>query len=91
MTASLPGVKLAVNDIITMLRGKRGSKVSIGIMRRGVAEPISFTITRDKIPVNSIDATYMLDDTTGYIRLSRFAESSAEEMEKAVNHSGKKV
>ena len=78
------GVKLAVNDIITMLRGKRGSKVSIGIMRRGVAEPISFTITRDKIPVNSIDATYMLDDTTGYIRLSRFAESSAEEMEKAV-------
>ena len=78
------GVKLAVNDIITMLRGKRGSKVSIGIMRRGVAEPISFTITRDKIPVNSIDATYMHDDTTGYIRLSRFAESSAEEMEKAV-------
>ena len=78
------GVKLAVNDIITMLMGKRGSKVSIGIMRRGVAEPISFTITRDKIPVNSIDATYMLDDTTGYIRLSRFAESSAEEMEKAV-------
>ena len=78
------GVKLAVNDIITMLRGKRGSKVSIGIMRRGVAKPISFTITRDKIPVNSIDATYMLDDTTGYIRLSRFAESSAEEMEKAV-------
>ena len=78
------GVKLAVNDIITMLRGKRGSKVSIGIMRRGVAEPISFTITLDKIPVNSIDATYMLDDTTGYIRLSRFAESSAEEMEKAV-------
>ena len=78
------GVKLAVNDIITMLRGKRGSKVSIGIMRRGVAEPIYFTITRDKIPVNSIDATYMLDDTTGYIRLSRFAESSAEEMGKAV-------
>ena len=78
------GVKHTVNDIITMLRGKRGSKVSIGIMRRGVAEPISFTITRDKIPVNSIDATYMLDDTTGYIRLSRFAESSAEEMEKAV-------
>ena len=78
------GVKLAVNDIITMLRGKRGSKVSIGIMRGGVAEPISFAITRDKIPVNSIDATYMLDDTTGYIRLSRFAESSAEEMEKAV-------
>ena len=78
------GVKLAVNDIITMLRGKRGSKVSIGIMRRGVAKPISFTITRDKIPVNSIDATHMLDDTTGYIRLSRFAESSAEEMEKAV-------
>ena len=81
---SVDDSKLAVNDIITMLRGKRGSKVSIGIMRRGVAEPISFTITRDKIPVNSIDATYMLDDTTGYIRLSRFAESSAEEMEKAV-------
>lgn len=43
-----------------------------------------FDITRDKIPVNSIDACYMVDDSTGYIRLSRFAENSAKEMEKAV-------
>lgn len=78
------GVKRPINDIITMLRGKRGSKVSVGVVRRGVSEPITFKITRDKIPVNSIDATYMLDDSTGYIRLSRFAEKSAEEMEKAV-------
>ena len=78
------GVKRPINNIITMLRGKRGSKVSVGVVRRGVSEPITFKITRDKIPVNSIDATYMLDDSTGYIRLSRFAEKSAEEMEKAV-------
>lgn len=78
------GVKRPINDIITMLRGKRGSKVSVGVVRRGVNEPIVFRITRDKIPVNSIDAAYMLDDSTGYIRLSRFAEKSAEEMEKAV-------
>ncbi|MCD7711031.1 MAG: S41 family peptidase [Porphyromonadaceae bacterium] len=78
------GVKYPINDIIALLRGKRGSKVNIGIVRRGVAEPIYFKITRDKIPVNSIDASYMLNDSTGYIKLSRFAETSAEEMKKAV-------
>lgn len=78
------GVKRPVNDIIAMLRGKRGSQVRVDVMRRGVPEIVRFDITRDKIPVNSIDACYMVDDSTGYIRLSRFAENSAKEMEKAV-------
>lgn len=71
-------------EIITMLRGKRGTKVNIAIARRGTPDLLHFTITRDKIPVHSIDAEYMLDDTTGYIRLSRFAESSADEIKKAI-------
>lgn len=78
------GVKRPVNDIIAMLRGKRGSRVRVDVLRRGIPEIVRFDITRDKIPVNSIDACYMVDDSTGYIRLSRFAENSAKEMEKAV-------
>ena len=67
------GVKRSVNDIIAMLRGKRGSLVTVDVLRRGVPEIVRFDIIRDKIPVNSIDACYMVDDSTGYIRLSRFA------------------
>ena len=78
------GVKRSVNDIIAMLRGKRGSLVTVDVLRRGVPEIVRFDIIRDKIPVNSIDACYMVDDSTGYIRLSRFAENSAKEMGKAV-------
>ena len=83
-TAVVAGKHFDVSEIGSMLRGKRGSKVKVGISRRGVPDLIYFTVTRDKIPVYSIDATYMIDDTTGYIRLSRFAESSADEVEKAV-------
>ena len=83
-TAIVAGKHLDVGEIGAMLRGKRGSKVKVGISRRGVPDLVYFTVTRDKIPVYSIDATYMIDDTTGYIRLSRFAESSADEVEKAV-------
>ena len=83
-TAIVAGKHLDVGEIGAMLRGKRGSKVKVGISRRGVPDLVYFTVTRNKIPVYSIDATYMIDDTTGYIRLSRFAESSADEVEKAV-------
>ena len=83
-TTVVAGKKMNSGDISAMLRGKRGSKVRVGVVRRGVAEPVFFTVTRDKIPVQSIDAIYMVDDSTGYIRLSRFAENSADEVEKAV-------
>ena len=78
------GVKMSTQDIMSRLRGKRGTKVNVAVLRKGVAEPIPFRITRDKIPVYSIDASYLVDKHTGYIRLSRFSATSAQEFVEAV-------
>lgn len=72
------------SDIIRVLRGPKGSVVNLLIERRGVEKPIEFRVVRNDIPVNSIDAAYMADPTTGYIRLSRFAETSGREFEAAL-------
>lgn len=67
-----------------MLRGPKGSVVNIDVARKGVANPLKFRIVRNDIPVNSVDAAYMADPTTGYIRLSRFAETSDKELVEAM-------
>ncbi|HZW38183.1 MAG TPA: S41 family peptidase [Ignavibacteriaceae bacterium] len=66
------------------LRGKAGTKVKVTIIRLGVKEPLKFEITRDKIPLYSVDVDMMLDNKTGYIGISRFAEKTTEEVEKAL-------
>ena len=73
------GKKVNNQYVLDHLRGPRGSKVEVSIFRKGVKELIDFTITRDKIPLNSIDASYMLNDEIGYIKLSRFAATSTDE------------
>jgi carboxyl-terminal processing protease len=65
--------------VMDRLRGAKGTKVDVGIVRRGKKSIMDFTITRDKIPLNSIDATFMLDETIGYIKLNRFSKTSGEE------------
>ena len=82
---TVAGVKMKSNDIRKRLMGKKGTLVRVGIKRSGVAEIMQFGITRDEIPIYSVDASYMVDPKTGYIRISRFAESTAEEFEPAVN------
>jgi len=77
---SIAGVKMKNTAIMKRLRGKKGTKVTVQVKRRGVPELITFRITRDKIPVNSIDASYMVDDTVGYMRISRFGTRTCEEM-----------
>ncbi len=79
------GVKMKSNDIRKRLMGKKGTLVRVGIKRSGVPETMQFGITRDEIPIYSVDASYMVDPKTGYIRISRFAESTAEEFEQAFN------
>jgi carboxyl-terminal processing protease len=71
--------------VLDHLRGAKGSKVDVSILRKGRKELIDYTIVRDKIPLNSIDASYMLTDNIGYIKLSRFAATSADEFIDAVN------
>lgn len=79
----IAGVKMKNSDIMSRLRGKKGSTVRVKVLRNKVPDLIEFKITRDKIPIYSLDASYMIDKETGYIRLSRFAATSHEEFVKA--------
>lgn len=80
----ISGVKRPNSQILKILRGPKGSRVDLKVLRRSVAEPIMFSVTRDDIPIYSVEAAYMADPTTGYIRISRFAEETDAEFQKAV-------
>lgn len=72
--AQVPGV----------LRGPKGSNVKLTIARRGIEESLKFNIVRDKIPINTVDATFMINDNTGYIKLNRFAETTGKEVKDGI-------
>ena len=72
------------NDVFKKLRGPRGTKVKVGIQRKGNKDLLVYEITRDKIPIYSIDASFMVDDEVGYIKVSRFAKTTPEELTKAL-------
>ena len=76
----IAGVKMRNSDIQKRLRGKKGTDVTIKVKRPGVKELITFRITRDNIPLHSIDASYMMDEKTAYLRISRFGAKTHEEM-----------
>jgi carboxyl-terminal processing protease len=80
----LTGKNLDNGLVFNTLRGARGSKVKIGIVRRGMKDIVYFTITRNKIPQYSIEAAHMIDNTTGYIKVSRFAANTYDEFKKAL-------
>lgn len=80
----IAGVKMKTSEIMKRLRGPKGTEVNIKVKRGSQPELLSFKITRGKIPVHSLDAAYMADKHTGYIKLNRFAASSTEEVEEAL-------
>ena len=80
----IAGRKLKNTDIMKRLRGPKGTKVNITVKRGSNTDLLEFRITRDDIPLNSIDAVYMADGKTGYIRLSRFAATSYKEFKDAI-------
>lgn len=80
----ISGVKSPNSRILKILRGPKGSRVDLKVLRKGEPQPIMFSIVRDDIPVYSVDASYMADPTTGYIRISRFGEETDAEFRKAV-------
>lgn len=82
---AIAGVKMSKEDIMKRLRGKKGTKVNLGVIRRGVKGVQKFVVTRDKIPVYTIDASYMIDATTGYIRITSFGSTTHEEFKTAAN------
>lgn len=73
------GIGITNKDVISKLRGEGGTKVSIDIFRKGEKELLPFTITRGKIPINSMEVAYMLTDKIGYIKISRFAATTYDE------------
>ncbi|NLV53840.1 MAG: S41 family peptidase [Bacteroidales bacterium] len=80
---SIAGVKMSSEEIMRRLRGPKGSSVNLGVVRRGVKGIQKFTVKRDKIPVYTIDAYYMIDPTTGYIHISNVGATTNEEFVKA--------
>jgi carboxyl-terminal processing protease len=78
------GVKITNNDVLKLLRGNKGTKVTVSILRRGNPDLIDFTITRDQIPLFSVDASYMVTPKIGYIKISRFADNTVEEFKSAL-------
>ncbi|MFM1874812.1 MAG: hypothetical protein RL266_549 [Bacteroidota bacterium] len=79
------GIGITNADVISKLRGDKGTKVRIKIFRRGVKGLIDYTIERDKIPIFSLDASYMLTENIGYIKLNRFAQTTMQEFYEALD------
>lgn len=80
----IAGVRKSTNEVVSMLKGKKGTEVNISVLRRGVADPMSFSIIRDKIPSYSLDIAYMPGDDIGYIRLNKFAATTHQEFATAL-------
>ncbi|MFN7014754.1 MAG: S41 family peptidase, partial [Bacteroidia bacterium] len=78
------GIGIKNNDVLKKLRGDKGTKVKVAIQRGSSNELIDYVITRDKIPIYSVDAWYMATPEIGYIRITRFAQTTMEEYEKAI-------
>ena len=80
----IAGVKMSTEDVMRRLKGPKGTLVDVKVLRRGVPELLSFTIRRDKIPVYSLDASYMIAPQTGYIKINRFAATTHAEFMNAL-------
>jgi carboxyl-terminal processing protease len=77
------GVNITNSEVMQKLRGPGGTKVNVKIARRGVPKLLEFAITRGKIPIYSLDASFMINDSTGYFKISRFAATTYEEFMQA--------
>ncbi|MZP56081.1 MAG: PDZ domain-containing protein [Bacteroidales bacterium] len=78
------GIRITTTGVRNRLMGPKGTVVNIGVFRKGVRNILDYTIVRDKIPINSLDAAYMLDKETGYVKLNKFAATTDKEFRDAV-------
>ena len=86
----IAGVKMKNSMIMSKLKGPKGTTVHVKVLRKGFPQLLDFKIIRDKIPLYSVTATYMVDKETGYIKLDRFAATTYDEFEEALDSLGKK-
>ena len=82
---TVAGIHISNKKVFEMLRGKKDTKVNVGIKREGQKQLLDFTITRGEIPIYSVDASIMVEPGVGYIKISRFAASTYEEFRKGFN------
>ena len=82
---AIAGVKMSREEIMRRLRGPKGTKVNLDIVRRSIADTLRFEVIRDKIPVNSVDAAYMVTPTIGLIRFNNFAQTTHDEIVEALH------
>jgi len=75
----IAGVDVVNNTVLSLLRGEKNSKVRVGIVRKDYDDELEFEITRGDIPIYSVDVSYMIDDETGFIKVSRFANTTYSE------------
>ena len=77
--SAIAGVKMSKEEIMKRLRGPKGTKVKLGVIRLGIKDKLTFTVIRDKIPVKSVDAVYMIRPQIGYIRIGNFGATTHQE------------
>ena len=77
--SAIAGVKMSKEEIMKRLRGPKGTKVKLGVIRQGIKDRLTFTVVRDKIPVKSVDAVYMIRPQIGYIRIGNFGATTHQE------------
>ncbi len=82
---AIAGVKMSREEIMRRLRGKKGSKVDLKIVRRGIRDTLTFVVTRDKIPLKTVDASYMIRPEVGYIRIGSFGANTYDEFMNCVD------
>lgn len=80
----IAGIGLKNKDVFDMLKGPKGTQVNLKVLRKTEKELLDFRIIRDKIPIHSLDASYMLNNETGYIKLNRFSATTPDEFEDAI-------
>jgi carboxyl-terminal processing protease len=81
----IAGVDISTREVMKKLKGKRGTKVKVSIKRRGIDELLDFEIVRDKIPLYSVDISYMINEKTGYIKVHTFSRNTYSEFMQAAN------
>ncbi|MBT2556947.1 S41 family peptidase [Hymenobacter sp. ISL-91] len=81
---AVSGVHYTTQDLFEKLRGPRGSRVQLRLLRRGLPKPITVAVMRNRIPNSSVDVAYMVDNETGYLKISRFASGTYDEFKAAL-------
>jgi carboxyl-terminal processing protease len=81
----IAGIGMPDDDVMGLLKGPKGSKVNVKILRKGQNELLSFDIVRDRIPINSVDVAYMVNENTGYIKIANFALTTYHEFKTSLD------